>query len=210
MFFPSTLVIAIDNATLDKQTNLLLANLGHTSIQNNPDIFILSQKEDYSVENIRQIKKFLSQVPYSHPNKIVIIPQADLLNLESQNTLLKSLEEPGPDNYFILSTTKPNHLIPTILSRCHFIRLKSSTISSHPAVKFPSSINESLILADDLAKDKASVLPYLEQQLQTHQRLLAQNPDQVLAHKINKIIKTIQLLNANVDPKTAIDFLFLS
>lgn len=211
MFFPSTLVISTNHKVLTNQIHILMAQLGHTSVENNPDIFILSQKEDYSIENIRKIKKFLSQKPYSHQNKIVILPQADLLNIESQNTLLKTLEEPGLDNYFILTTTKPYVLISTILSRCHLVRPKSLPMKSELLpVSFPSAISSALELSETLSKDKAGLLSYLEQQISIYQQLLATHPDPAIAHKISKLVKTTQLINANIDPRTALDFLFLS
>lgn len=194
MLFPSTLVISSDLGKIDS----LLVELGHLAVTNDPDIFLVSE---YTVENIRQINKFLSRQPYSHHNKIVIIPEAHLLNLESQNTLLKNLEEPGENNYFILVTPKPNSLLETIVSRCRTIRFLSPAPDS---VKFtlPGSIKESLILSESLAKDKDTVLPLLE-------NLIASTPRANFS-LIKKLIKAGQMIRANLDPKTVLDFLFLS
>ncbi len=51
--------------------------------------------------------------------KVFIIDEAELLAQEGQNALLKTLEEPSPDTYVVLITSKEHHLLPTIRSRCH-------------------------------------------------------------------------------------------
>ena len=200
MLFPSTLVICQNLSQIDP----LLAEIGHITISNNPDIFLVSE---YTVENIRQIKKFLSQRSYSHDTKVVIIPQADLLNLESQNTLLKNLEEPGDNNYFILTTSKPHALLPTIISRCQTIKL-ISRVEPQTIIQFPQNINQALALADDLAKDKTAVKPFIDHQISAYQQTLIDQPHHTLI--IKQLIKSSQMLNANIDPKTVLDFLFLN
>lgn len=54
--------------------------------------------------------------------KVFIIDEAELLAWESQNALLKALEEPPARTYLILITTRPDRLLPTIRSRCHHVR----------------------------------------------------------------------------------------
>ena len=57
-------------------------------------------------------------------NRIYIIKDANAMNRASANTLLKTLEEPSSDNYFILLTPNTNSLLETIASRCQIIRFK--------------------------------------------------------------------------------------
>jgi hypothetical protein len=205
MLFPSTLIIS---ENLDSISQILV-DLGHTSILNDPDIY---QIFEYTVENIRTINNFLSRSPYSHQNKIVIIPSAHLLNLESQNTLLKNLEEPGEGNYFILQTSRPNSLISTILSRCHIIRSSYGTVSNRslPILNFPNTIPQSLVLADTLPHDKTDLQNYLNDQIYLYQQQLIVTPNLATSKIINKLLKALALLDANVDCKSTIDFLLLS
>ncbi|NLF37895.1 hypothetical protein GX586_00525 [bacterium] len=56
--------------------------------------------------------------------KIGVIHQAESLRKESANRFLKTLEEPMPGTYFIIVTTRPERLLPTIKSRCQVIRLR--------------------------------------------------------------------------------------
>jgi len=203
MLFPSTLVVS-DN--LDSITPIL-KNLGHFSVENNPDVFLVSE---YSIDHIRTINNFLSLSPYSHTSKIVVIPQAHLLNIESQNTLLKNLEEPGANNYFILITTRPNALISTILSRCQIIKDQPAKSLLPAILKFPKSIAECLSLSETLPKDKVELLTYLNQQIELYQQELIKDPSATNSRLINKLIKATQMLPANIDPKSVTDFLLLS
>jgi len=66
----------------------------------------------------------LQQTSLSGGAKVGIIHQAESLRKESANRFLKTLEEPMPGTYFVLVTTRPERLLPTIRSRCQTIRLK--------------------------------------------------------------------------------------
>ena len=210
MLFPSTLIISADPIAAESQLAQMLAEIDHQQIKNDPDIFTVSQNTDYQVENIRQIKQFLSQNPYSHSSKAVIIFAADLLNTESQNTLLKDLEEPGANNYFFLITSKPGFILPTVSSRCTIIRLTSNLANADKILTFPSNTDKALSLSESLSADKLSVLPFLETQLRLYQQQLVIDPSPANSNYIKKIIKAIQMLGANIDPKNVLDFLFLS
>ena len=82
---PSTLFISSDTAQIDVYINQLCQQLENKISLNNPDIFIINQNTGWTIDLARQIKNFISQKPFNHPNKIVIIYQADNLNIESQN-----------------------------------------------------------------------------------------------------------------------------
>lgn len=204
MLFPSTLFIS----SLDTIPQDYLDQLGHKKLLNNPDILIVN---DYSIENIRSLKNFLSRQPYSHDNKIILIPHADLLSSESQNTLLKSLEEPGENNYFVLITSKPGSLLPTIVSRCQQIRdVSRSKTDTTPALSIPKNISEKLALSESLAGSREETLKYLSSQIAVYQKMLLRTPDQETSMIIGKLIKAVQMVNANIDSKSVFDFLFLS
>ncbi len=206
MLFPSTLFIS----TSDIDLTPYLSKLGHSQIINNPDIFCISSPDDYKIENVRQIKIFLSRQPYNHNTKIIIITNAHLLNTESQNALLKSLEEPSENNYFILITPVISGLLPTIISRCHIIRLKSSPKKlKAKLLKFPASVSDSLSLADTLVRDRETTLQYIEDQLILFQQQLIDNPDTQTVKIIDKLIKCHQMLTSNVDPRACLDLLLL-
>jgi DNA polymerase III subunit delta' len=62
--------------------------------------------------------------PYGGGRKIALIDDADFLNAEGANALLKTLEEPPPQSVLILIGTSPARQLPTIRSRCQLIRFQ--------------------------------------------------------------------------------------
>ena len=83
-----------------------------------------NKKETIRIEQIRNIKNFLSQKSIESEKKIVLIVDADLLNEAASSCLLKTLEEPT-NGIFILLTSRLSSLLDTIISRCQLIRFKS-------------------------------------------------------------------------------------
>lgn len=84
------------------------------------------------ISSIRDIKKFLSMNYDDVKYRIILISQAHLMNEESQNALLKNLEEPPEGVVFILCTSLPERLRETIRSRCwkiSFQPLESKMVS---------------------------------------------------------------------------------
>ena len=84
----------------------------------------INNSEVIKIDQIRNIKTFLSQRSIESEKKIVLISDAHLLNEAASNCLLKILEEPS-NGLFILLTSKINLLLDTIKSRCQLIRFKS-------------------------------------------------------------------------------------
>ena len=209
--FPSILIISSNQSNIDRQIDQICNHINNQINPNNPDIFIINEETGWTINLIRQTKHFLSQKPFNHQNKIVIIYQAEKLNIESQNALLKTLEEPGDNSYLIISTSKPSKLLPTVISRCQIIKLKNNLQSTNDnPLEITHQIKKDLLLSELLTKDKKQVLPYLENQLKIQQKILIKNPNQQTSELIQKIIKAIQMIEANVDPKSALDFVFLS
>ncbi len=83
-----------------------------------PDLItILPQGKDIQISQIRDLSRRFSFKPYSAPFKTVIIDDAHLMNQESQNSILKLLEEPGGESIMILVTDYPEALLATVRSR---------------------------------------------------------------------------------------------
>lgn len=213
MFFPSSLVISSDPLlTIEELLSETLAKLGHHQLVNNADIFIINENSGWGIDSVRQIKSFLANKPFNHSSKIVIIDSADKLSGESQNALLKMIEEPGDNNYFFLVTSKPLSLLVTISSRCHHIRISrtnnNSGLSSQLVVT--GNLSQDLALAEKLSQDKPWVLTLLESELDFYQKQLVLQPTASTFKTIQKIIRSLQLIKANVDPKSALDYFFLT
>ena len=70
------------------------------------------------VDRVREALAFSAGRPYESARRVARIVRADLLGIEAENALLKSLEEPGERFRWILTTTRPELLLSTIRSRC--------------------------------------------------------------------------------------------
>jgi len=62
------------------------------------------------------------RTPVEGHAKVFIIDEAELMDAAGQNALLKTLEEPPPSTYIILVTSRPERLLPTVLSRSQLVR----------------------------------------------------------------------------------------
>jgi DNA polymerase-3 subunit delta' len=74
------------------------------------------------IERVRELCHTLSMKPYEAGLRVVIMEEAQAMNPESSNALLKMLEEPPDRTVFILTAPTPDDLLPTIASRCQTIR----------------------------------------------------------------------------------------
>ena len=204
--FPATLIVGPDST---KEISSLLAKLGHSGLQNNPDIFFIDDGTGYSIESIRQIRSFFSQKPFSHSSRVCLIPNCHNLEIPAQNALLKQLEEPGNNNFLILATSRPHQLLSTILSRCHQVILPPTTGKKAP-VAIPSSIAQRLALADKVGLDKTAIKSWLEEQLATLQSDLITTTDKRNVANIKVLMKSLDMIKHHLDPRAALDFYFLS
>lgn len=108
------------------------ADHGRVEVLNHPDTIFLSldhplvpgeeDSKEIGIENIRELKRLAAMTPHSSSHKFIVIDLADKMSEESQNALLKILEEPNKNTVFILITDSHGSLLPTILSRVVPIR----------------------------------------------------------------------------------------
>ena len=79
-----------------------------------------------SVETIlSEVVAKANQRPYIGPWKVFVLADADMMTIEAANTLLKTLEEPPDKTVIILTTSRPNALPATVISRCQKIPFAS-------------------------------------------------------------------------------------
>ena len=90
---------------------------------NHPDLeFIQPEKGKIKKEVIDRMVKKTSIAPLESNKRIIIIDDCDKLGMDSQNALLKTLEEPPSYINIILITSNMNNLVPTIISRCQVVK----------------------------------------------------------------------------------------
>ncbi len=100
------------------------------------DVIEMDAASNTSVDDIRKIIEEMYFVPAKLKYRVYIIDEAHMLSNSAWNAFLKSLEEPPEHVKFILATTEPQKLLPTILSRCQrfdFKRIEEEVIYKYLA-----------------------------------------------------------------------------
>ncbi len=101
--------------------------------KSHPDLIVLERPRDaegratatvISVDAVRKVARFLSTTSATGGWRVVIVDSADDFNRSSANALLKMLEEPPQKAVFLLLSSSPGRLLPTIRSRCRRLALK--------------------------------------------------------------------------------------
>ena len=164
--------------------------------------FVLTpEKTVISIEQVQDMLKFLSAKQTN--DRYIIIRPAELLGLEAANALLKNLEEPKDKVHFVLITSAPSRIIPTILSRAemYFLRVKPTSLNEIDADEKIKAVAKKLITA------KPSDLPALADEITRNKdRNFALN---TISTAIEMLYKSYYLTNKEVFIKKLPNFLTL-
>jgi DNA polymerase III subunit delta' len=106
-----------------------------------------------SIERIRELRRITRVKPFEG-RRIVIIAEAEKMTIEASNALLKILEEPPEHMHLILTTSRVNMLLPTIISRCQEIRFRLLT---------DEEIEDALVQRKQLSAQQAQLLARMSQ-----------------------------------------------
>lgn len=194
-------------------------SLASNPLTPNPDLVILTADPSVTIKQVRTLETFLSKKPYQSPLKTALIPQAENLTLPAQHALLKTLEEPPARSLIILLSTSAHRLLPTIISRCQVFdltsqpRLNKTSLAGQQRLYqtiTQANFGQRLVLAAEHAKTKLSALRFCRRQLIFLRSVLITKPSLPSAKLTRQIIRTIIKLNANVNPRLAIENLFFS
>src|SRR5215471_9845886 len=102
-----------------------------------PDVVTVSVEDEASQIKIAQIRQLLTVLdlqPLEGRNKVFIIDPAEMMNAEAANALLKGLEEPPENTFFLLITINVHELLRTVRSRCqiyNFTPLTTEEVRQH-------------------------------------------------------------------------------
>lgn len=98
---------------------------------NHPDVSVINRlidektekiKSEIVVDQVRKLRWQLAMSGFLGGYKFAFIGEADALNIEASNALLKTLEEPTKNTILILCAASPDCLLPTVVSRCQTLR----------------------------------------------------------------------------------------
>lgn len=109
---------------------------------NHPDILYFETGSKLGITESRKIKDHFSLKPYSAKGRAVVLEDASEMTTEAQNALLKTLEELPKQALLLLGAGSDANFLPTILSRCQVIHLK--TDNKLNSVKYAEDLNKLL------------------------------------------------------------------
>lgn len=89
------------------------------------EVTVPQQKTVIPVDAIRVLEQRLSLRPHEGNAKVAIVDPADLMGEAAANAVLKTLEEPRPQRYLILISSRLASLLPTVRSRCQIVRFRA-------------------------------------------------------------------------------------
>ena len=117
-------VNCLTNGITDTPCNVC-ENCKEISMGNFLDLIEIDAASNRGIDEIRQLKEKINYSPTKGRKKVYIIDEVHMLTKEAFNALLKTLEEPPEHVLFILATTEPDKILPTIISRCQRYDFKS-------------------------------------------------------------------------------------
>lgn len=189
------------------------------------------EKNSLGIEEIRELEKTLTLRPVSFPIKVFLIKEAEKMTVPAQNAFLKTLEEHPEYSIIILCTVNFQLLLPTIISRCQKILL---TPKDFPQTAENLALGESSLktiydsaapgpkfkLAEEHGKDKSEAVDFLNLLILCSRQILLTddlkkaknetlNPEKLITF-IRNCELTKKYLQANVNPRFALENLFLS
>jgi len=92
-----------------------------------PDVIVVEPGDSGSIkiDQVRDVVDRAAYRPFEGRRRVVIVDEADAMQPPAQSALLKTLEEPPGASSFILVTSRPDVLLPTVRSRCPMLRFRS-------------------------------------------------------------------------------------
>jgi len=193
-----------------------------------PDLKIVTKKDDKNevdISQIREVQKFLSYKSYNGGFKIVIVDDAEKMNVEAQSCFLKTLEEPKGQTLIVMVSSRPDMLLPTITSRCQtikFFRPKDLPLNSERAKREQEILKDLLPIIDSNLADKFKYVKSIDfdkqdfgeilEAMQKHFRglLLADYSQKKVINTLNLIEEfNKRFLFTNANPKLALEILLM-
>lgn len=134
-----------------------------------PDVIEIDAASNNGVEQVRDLIDKVNYLPIEGKYKVYIIDEVHMMTTSAFNALLKTIEEPPAHVIFILATTEPHNILPTILSRCQrydFTKVSDADIEERiveilekEGIEYDKDAVRAIIaLADGGVRDALSIL----------------------------------------------------
>jgi DNA polymerase-3 subunit gamma/tau len=112
------------------------------------DVIEMDAASNRSVDDIRDLRERVGYAPAAGHWKVYILDEAHMLTREAWNAFLKTLEEPPPNTAFILATTEPHKVMPTIVDRCQRFDFQRPSLEQIATVIRRVSVAEGIEISD--------------------------------------------------------------
>ena len=130
----------------------------------------------YHIDRVQEdLLRPMSFRPAEGQYKVAILTDVEHMNETAANAFLKLLEEPPPQTVFLLTTSRPEQLLPTIVSRCQRLRFDPL---------LPESIEGALVEREEMASDTASMLARMADGSYSRALDLAENEDLMASREL--------------------------
>jgi DNA polymerase-3 subunit gamma/tau len=113
------------------------------------DVIEIDAASNRGIDDIRDLRERVKYAPSQLKTKFYIIDEAHQITGAAANAFLKTLEEPPPHTKFILATTDPEELLPTIVSRCQRFDFRRISLDAMTACLRKVSALEAIEIDDD-------------------------------------------------------------
>ena len=112
------------------------------------DVIEMDAASNRSVDDVRDLRERVVYAPAAGRWKVYILDEAHMLTREAWNAFLKTLEEPPPNTVFVLATTEPHKVMPTIVDRCQRFDFQRPTLEQLAEVVRRVADTEDIEIAD--------------------------------------------------------------
>jgi DNA polymerase III subunit delta' len=164
---------------------------------NHPDVFFVRADGQFiRIKDIRNMQEQTRFRPFAGGRRIFILVDADKMNAEAANALLKTLEEPSHATTLILLSSRPHSLPLTILSRCQHLRfnpLPPETVASFLRSRLSVSEEDAMLLA---ASSGGSIRKALDMNQEGFLKPRDEIVDQVVKSHTNDPLKMLSFLGS--------------
>jgi DNA polymerase-3 subunit delta' len=116
--------LAVSDATSASRQVRALSHPGLLVVRRPYDVKAKRFATSIPIDEVRRLRSFLAHRATDEGWRVVIVDEANELNVNAANALLKSLEEPPTRTVFLLVSSAPGRLLPTIRSRCRTLSLQ--------------------------------------------------------------------------------------
>lgn len=194
--------------------------------ESHPDLFIarrMEDKKEISVSQVRDLRNFVSRTPMELNFKSAIINEAEFLNEEGWNAILKTLEEPAGNTVIFILSSGATGIPKTVLSRVVSIPFYGSGLSEKRQFNSKNDIIVNMLLdisgatvveKFDLAEKISSsedIPAVLDEWLLSLRSITLENPSRDVSDKIEKIVGAKYIIvSTNANRRLVLENLFLN